>query len=201
MSVGRAKCVCVVARDPRRADRLHQLLAVARELVERVRAVVHEPHVAIRVVRADDDAVRPHEQLVVLFPRLDQPPVAVDDIHDVIPARMACRILLREIEPGGIARRGQIARVLQAREAPARKDDDAVRRFRPDAGRRADDMAVAAPVLRPPGDELVFPGNIPAALLRLRLYDAAGRQEDDDCRESRAELFHGKPLSIRRPEL
>ena len=76
---------------------MHQLLAVAGELVDRVRAIVHEPHVPLGIVGVDQDAVRPHEQLVVLLPRLDQLAVAIDDVEDVVPARMARRILLRQV--------------------------------------------------------------------------------------------------------
>jgi NADH-quinone oxidoreductase subunit N len=81
----------------RRADGLHQRLPVAGELIDGVRAVVNEPHVPVRVVRVYEDAVRPHEQLVVLVPRLDQLAVAIDHVEDVVPSRMAGRILLRHV--------------------------------------------------------------------------------------------------------
>ena len=48
MSVGRAKCVSSLPGIPRRADRLDELLAVARELVDRVGAVVNQPDVPLR---------------------------------------------------------------------------------------------------------------------------------------------------------
>jgi len=40
--------------------------------------------------------VRPDEELVALLPRLDQPPVAIDDVDDVIPSRMTGGVPLRE---------------------------------------------------------------------------------------------------------
>jgi hypothetical protein len=61
-------------------------------------AVVHQPHVAFGVIRVDENTVRPNEQLVVLLPRLDQLPVPIHDVDDVIPTRMARRILLRHVE-------------------------------------------------------------------------------------------------------
>ena len=74
-----------------------------------MRAVVDEPHVPIGVVRIDQDAMRPHEQLVVLLPRLDQLAVAIDDVEDVIPARVARRILLRQVVARGVALGDEVA--------------------------------------------------------------------------------------------
>ena len=148
--VGRPREVrLVVAGHAARADRLHQRLAVARELEERVRAVIDEPDVAIRVVRVHQHAVRTDEQLVVLLPRLDQPAVAVDDVDDVIPARMAGGILLRQVIARRVARRHGIAGLLEHRETAAREDDHAIGALGPDARRRSDLEARAAPVLRP----------------------------------------------------
>ena len=86
----------------------------------------------IRVVRADEDAMRPHEQLVVLLPRLDQPAVAIDEVDDVIPARVAGRILLRQVVARRVARRHGIAGVLQHGETAAGENDHAIRALGPD---------------------------------------------------------------------
>ena len=75
----------VGARHVRRADRLHQLLAVVRELVDRVRVVVDDPHVLLCVVRADVDGVRALEQLVPLRPLLDDVALRVDDDDAMLP--------------------------------------------------------------------------------------------------------------------
>jgi hypothetical protein len=59
-----------------------------------VRAIVDDPDVAIGVIGVDLDPVRPHEQLVVLLPGFDELSVAVENVQDVIPARVPCGILL-----------------------------------------------------------------------------------------------------------
>jgi hypothetical protein len=41
----------------------------------------------LRIVGAEQYAVRPDEQLVVLFPRLDQPASSVVDVYDIVPSR------------------------------------------------------------------------------------------------------------------
>ncbi len=165
----------VVARLHRRAERHHQLLAVAGELVDRVRAVVHQPDVPFRIVRVHQDAMRPHEQLVVLLPRLDQLAVAIDDVEDVIPARMARWVLLRHVVAGRVAGRdeavGGAAFLLDHRQAAAAEDVDAIGAFGPDAGRRADDMAGAAIVLRPARHEIVRTGFVAAAFRLVHLGD------------------------------
>ena len=69
----------------------HLLLAVVGELVDHVRAVVDQPHVLLGVVGVDEDAVRPHELVVVLAPRLHDVAVAVEHQQAVLPARLRAR--------------------------------------------------------------------------------------------------------------
>jgi hypothetical protein len=127
--VGRpGEVLLVVAGNLEFAERHHKL-AVAREVVNGVRAVVHEPDVPLGIVRAHENAMRPDEQLVVLFPRLDHLPAAIDDVEDVVPARMPLCVLLREIVAGRVAARHQIAvvaDVLHLRQAAAVEDVHAI---------------------------------------------------------------------------
>jgi hypothetical protein len=67
-------------------------------------AVVDEPHVTLRVVRIHEDAMRPHEHLVVLIPRLDELAAAVHHVEHVIPPRMAGGVFLRHVITRRVAR-------------------------------------------------------------------------------------------------
>ena len=117
----------------------------------------------------------------MLLPRLDQLPVAIDDVDDVIPARVTGGILLRHVVARRVATRdeavGRAARVLDLRQASAAEDEHAVRRLRPDAAGRSDDVAGAAVVLRPAGDDIVRTGLVSAALLGWHLSDRGHRQQ------------------------
>ena len=145
MSVGRAKCVSSLPGDLGVPSCHHQLLAIARELVDGMRAVVHQPDVPLGVVRVHQHAVRPHEQLVVLLPRLDQLAVAIDDVDDVIPARVPRRILLRQVVARGVARRDEgrprLGSSFSSGRQPAAEDEHAIGALRPDACRRSDDVS------------------------------------------------------------
>ena len=72
----------------RRADRLHELLAVVREPVDHLHVVVDDPDVLLRIVRADVDRVRTPQQLVPLIPRLDDVAVGIGDDDAVLPLRV-----------------------------------------------------------------------------------------------------------------
>jgi hypothetical protein len=98
MSVGPREVRLVVAGDLRRADRLHELLAVARELVDGMRAVVHEPVVPLGIVRADDDPGAAGRTANCAAPttRISLP-LRSTMFTNVIPARMAGRILLGHV--------------------------------------------------------------------------------------------------------
>src|SRR5688572_23504994 len=85
----------VSARRVRRADRLDQLLAVVRELVNRVGVVVHDPHVLLGIVRADVDGVRALEHLVPLRPFLDDPALRVDDDDAMLPTCIDAELAMR----------------------------------------------------------------------------------------------------------
>jgi hypothetical protein len=76
----------VGAGDVRRTDRLDELLAVVGELVDRVRVVVDDPDVLLRVIRTDVDGVRALEHLVPLRPLFDDLALRVDDDDRVFPA-------------------------------------------------------------------------------------------------------------------
>ena len=87
----------------RRADRLHELLAVVREPVDHLHVVVDDPHVFLRIVRADVDRVRAPQQLVPLIPRLDDVAVGVRDDDAVFPLRVdAQRAVRRALDPDGV---------------------------------------------------------------------------------------------------
>ena len=96
-----------------------------------------------------------------------EPAVAIDDVDDVIPARMARRVGLRQVEVGGVAQRDEVfrrrARVLHRGQTAAAEDEHAIRRFGQDARGRADDEAGAAVVLRPAGHDIVRAGFVAAA--------------------------------------
>ena len=85
----------VRAGNVRRADRLDELLAVVRELVDRVRVVIHHPHVLLRIVRADVDGVRTLEHLVPLRPLLDDVALRVHDDDAVFPAGILAELPIR----------------------------------------------------------------------------------------------------------
>ena len=95
MNVGRLKCVASAPSLLRRADRLHELLAVVRELVDHVHVVVDDPHVLLGIVRADVDRVRAPQQLVPLRPRLDDVAVRVDDDDAVLPFGVDAELAVR----------------------------------------------------------------------------------------------------------
>ena len=175
----------VVARHPELAERLHQLLAVVRELVDHVRAIVHEPHVALGVVRVDQHAVRPDEARVVLFPRVDDLAVAVDDEQDVVPAGMLGRILLREVVAGrvapgdeGVRRTAIVGR--KRRQAASHEDEDAVGILRPHAGRRSPGVVAAAGARGPVRDDVIGAVLVAASLL---LRPLEGAEWPDDRRD------------------
>ena len=184
----------VVAGHAGRTDRLDDLLAVARELEDRVRPVVHEPEMPLGIVRADQHAVRADEQLVVLFPRLHQPAVPIDDVDDVVPPGVIRRVLRGQRIPRRVARRNQFARLLQLLETPAGKDDDAIRTLGPDACRGADDVAGTAPILRPARHQIVGTRDITPALLR-RLGEGADHEQNHECRDSGGQSFHNSSAS------
>ena len=90
MNVGRLKCVAS-APFALGADRLHELLAVVRELEERVVVVVDDPDVLLGVVGIDVDGVRPPQHLVPLRPLLDDVARGVEDEDEVLPAGVDAR--------------------------------------------------------------------------------------------------------------
>jgi hypothetical protein len=136
--------------------------------------------------------MRTHEQLVVLLPRLDQFAIAIDHVDDVIPARLACGILLGHVVARRVSRRNEGAviegvrlapLVLQHRQAAAVEDEHAVGRLRPDARGRADLVAFAAVVLRPAFHHIVRPGYVVAALFLRHLGEHAHGGEEPERRE------------------
>ena len=84
--VGRRKCVSSLPAYSRRAEGQQELAAVVAELVDGVAFGVHDPHVLLRIVRADLDVVRPHPHLVPLRPAFDDLAARVDRDHAVLPA-------------------------------------------------------------------------------------------------------------------
>src|SRR5215831_5007499 len=77
---------CVGTGHVRCPDRLYQLLAVISELVDRMRVIVDNPNVLLRVVGADINRVWTFEHLVPLGPLLDDVALCVDDDQAVFPA-------------------------------------------------------------------------------------------------------------------
>ena len=155
----------IVAGHAGLADRHHQLLAVVRELVDDVLAVVDDPHVLVGIVRADANLVRAAaalEQLVPLRPRLDHVAGAIDD--DQAVARLGGRF------GGALPRRSPRAveaarRRIRRLDLAAHADEDAIGRLREHRGLRAPDVAGRRPRLRPVRDDLVRAGLVLAALL------------------------------------
>ena len=122
------------------------------------------------VVGIDEDLVGPDETLVVLLPGIDHLSVAIDDVEDVIPARVKGRIFRGEVERGGIARGRESVRraervVLDDGEAAALEDEDLVRALGENPARRADAESGPAGVDRPVGHEVVRAGLVAAAFL------------------------------------
>ena len=76
----------VVAGSALDAERLHELLAVVRELVDDVVPVLDDPDVLLGIVRIHRHRVRPPEQRVPLRPVLGYGPVRIDDDNAMLPA-------------------------------------------------------------------------------------------------------------------
>ncbi len=68
-----------------RADRLNQLLAIVRELVNGLHMIVYDPDMFLRVIRIDGDEVRALQNLVPLGPAFDDVAVGVGDGDAVFP--------------------------------------------------------------------------------------------------------------------
>jgi len=65
--------MCAVgARHVGRADRLHELLAVVREFVDRVGVIVDDPDVLLGIIGTDVGGVRALEHIVPLRPVFDE---------------------------------------------------------------------------------------------------------------------------------
>ena len=102
-----------------RADGLHQLLAVVRELVDGVHVIVDDPHVLFGIVGIDGDEVRALENFVPLRPGLDDFAVAVDDRQAVSPtSRRRPRVALPEF--------GSIVRILSGAAGAGQGGDGGV---------------------------------------------------------------------------
>jgi hypothetical protein len=84
-SVGPLKCLSSVPRH-------HELFAVVGELEDLLPRIVNDPHVALRVVRADLDAMRPApafgKEMIVLIPALDDLALRVGDDDAVAQLRL-----------------------------------------------------------------------------------------------------------------
>ena len=78
----------VIARHAFDAERLHQLLAVVRELVDDVIAVLDDPDVLLGIVGIDRHRMRAPEERIPLRPVFRDVAVGVDDEHAVLPARV-----------------------------------------------------------------------------------------------------------------
>ena len=87
----------VVARDASDAQRLHELLAVVRELVNRMLPVVHHPHMLFRIVRIDEHRMRPPEDIVPLRPLFHDVARRIDDEQAVLPARIDAELALPSV--------------------------------------------------------------------------------------------------------
>ena len=71
--------------------------------------------------------MRTHEQLVVLLPRVDHLALFIDDVEDVLPARLTRRVALRQVVAGGVALGNEVAATaaaLDLRQAAALEDED-----------------------------------------------------------------------------
>ncbi len=172
----------VIARGIARANRLHERFAVARELEDGMRTIVHEPDMPFGIVGVHENTMRTDEQIVVLLPRFNQPAVAIDDVDDVVLPRMTSWIFLRPVVARCIARRNQVPWFFEHREAPSGKNDHAIRGFSPDTRGRSDLEPLTAPVLRPTRDQVIRTRDIAAALLLRRLREPADGNENDECR-------------------
>ncbi len=127
----------------RRADRLHQLLAVVGELVDHLHVVVDNPHVLLGMVRADVHGMRAPQDLVPLRPRLDDVAVGVGDDDAVLPLGVDAKLSIRRaLDPEHVVsafpRRQPLACVLigsaGARERRLRRVSPHPRHRKADAG-------------------------------------------------------------------
>ena len=118
------------------ADRLHEPLAVVRELEDRVAEVVDDPDVLVGIVRAHVNGVRPREHRVPLRPVLDDVAVAVEDEDAVLPARVDAEhaaLLLPGFQPVRRHRaRGAAGRRARDGRAPDRQAEHGVLEARRD---------------------------------------------------------------------
>src|SRR5581483_10317398 len=82
-----------------RAYRLHELLSVVRELVDRVHVIVNQPYVLLRIIRINRNIVRPLHDLVPLRPLLGDVAIAVDNRQAVFPFGIYADRALPEFGP------------------------------------------------------------------------------------------------------
>ena len=110
------------ARHVGRADRLHQLLAIVRELVDRVHVVVYEPDVFLRIVGTHVHRVRALHDLVPLRPLFDDVALRVDDGQAVLPTGVNAHLAIRGLcaPPEIHALRGILPRPASARKGRRR---------------------------------------------------------------------------------
>ena len=78
----------VIAGMIGRAQRLHELLAVVREFVNRMSLIVHDPDVLVGVVGIFSDVVRAAEHGIPFRPVFDDVAVRIHDNDAVFPARV-----------------------------------------------------------------------------------------------------------------
>src|SRR5215475_5789308 len=86
---------CVGTGHVRCPDRLYQLLTVISELVDRMRVIVDNPNLLLRVVGADINGVWTFEHLVPLGPLLDDVALCVDDDQAVFPEGVYAQLSIR----------------------------------------------------------------------------------------------------------
>ena len=194
-----AEMLVVVAGDVGFAERAHQLLAVVGELVDLVPRVVHDPDVALGIVRADPDLVRSaaaFEQLVPLRPRFDHLAAAVDDDDAVAHLGLGLGGALVHRSPDAVEPAGQRLGQLQL---TARGDEDPVRRFGEDSRLRSPDVARLRPRDRPVLDHRVGTGLLFAALLLRLSLETGGRGQQADGQDRRkgdGHRAHGRPYGM-----
>ena len=191
-----SEMLVVGAGDVGFTKRAHQLLAVVGELVDLVPRIVHHPDVALGIVRADPDLVRPAaalEQLVPLRPRFDHLAAAVDDDDAVAHLGLGLGGALIHRSPDAVEPAGQRLGQFQL---TARGDENPVRRIGEDSRLRAPDVTRLGPRNRPVLHHRVGTGLLFAALLLRLSLETGGRGQQADGQDRRkgdGHRAHGRP--------
>ena len=162
--VGGSTEVTLVACGHAKFSERHQQLAVIRELVNHVRAVIDEPDMTVGIIRVHHHAMGSYKQIVVLFPGIDEFAIAIENHEVVLPARVSLGITGRQRKTGRVAFGNDRVRRRNRRQATTLEHVNAIGALRPDATRRTGLPAVSTGIVRPADGNVIRPRDVVAAL-------------------------------------